>query len=268
MGADHTCGFLRNEFNDNTNTARCFSGLPSAGGERDAVWLEDFAMSGPFAEFGASFTAAESLACFLTGAGEAVCATEPGLHMGALQVVIPLPSSGHTPRASAPMTDQPPPSPTPILPAPLLQPPAPLQPERIDLVERGTRLVHVECAGKTFRNNSEVGAGTQWCCGLDHHGLVSCWGVTPPHPVAVNASNATAYYTSNVQCVEEDRYLRDFGLRYASPCLVPRASCPSSKLGLSHPSPLIPGPLTAALDSAGCCSTPTPTSRSPTPPSI
>ena len=60
---------------------------------------------------------------------------------------------------------------------------APLQPDRVDLIERGTRLVHIECAGKAFRNESKVEAGTQFCCGLDHHDLVSCWGVTPPHPV-------------------------------------------------------------------------------------
>ena len=77
---------------------RVYSGLP-AHGAREAFWLAEFLEAAPWTRTRA-MSFANSIACYVDHKGKVVCAGEPGQHMAGVR------------------------------------PPAPLQPERIDLIER------------------------------------------------------------------------------------------------------------------------------------
>ena len=40
----------------------------------------------------------------------------------------------------------------------------------------------VGCAGEAERNYTDASLGSQFCCGLDQHDLLKCWGRPPQHP--------------------------------------------------------------------------------------
>ena len=170
-GADHTCLTLVSATGSGpSNRVSCFSGLP-AHGARAPFWLAEFLEAAPWTRTRA-MSFANSIACYVDHKGKVVCAGEPGQHMAGIR------------------------------------PPAPLQPERIDLIERGLAFSDVQCNGAAVRNGSLVDLGDQFCCGLDHHKLVRCWGTLPPHMVGVNDTCDT-----DVTCSHEEGNCAIGGLR-------------------------------------------------------
>ena len=183
-------------------TFACFSGTGS-GGPADPAWLEEIVAKPTGTWDGvASISLGDSVACVTSHDGQAYCGGERGQD----QLV-------------------------------LLHPPVKLQPDRIDLVERGVSLRQVGCGGHAARNATLVQLGEQYCCGLTHANLVHCWGVLPPHggvhlpredidprgtrvvPVPygifqpLNESNVSVYHIRSRRRVSRARYLRDFGLK-------------------------------------------------------
>jgi hypothetical protein len=154
---------------------RCYSGS-LIGGNLDTEWLDELLGGEDWAELRA-VSLGDAVACLVDRLGVTRCAGEAGQELA------------------------------------LIEPPVPLQEERLDLVERGVALSALSCGGESFRNGSRVDLGSQFCCGLQQSALLHCWGVTPPHPEALNGSNATEVYIGRRACVTEARYLRDFGLR-------------------------------------------------------
>ena len=180
----------------------CFSGTGS-GGPADATWLEEV-VAQPTGTWGGvlSISLADSVACVVGHDGQAYCGGERGQE----QLV-------------------------------LLHPPLKLQPDRIDLHERGINFRQVGCGGHAARNESFVQLGEQFCCGLTHANLVHCWGVLPPHGgvflpredvnpkgtrveyvpygtfAPLNESNTSVFHIRSRRRILRSRYLRDFGLK-------------------------------------------------------
>ena len=197
IGGEHTCVNILED-----DAIRCFSGSATRG-PRDASWLEEL-LSRPGGTWSAlaGIAIADSVACVLGHDGQAYCGGEPGqVHLS------------------------------------LMHPPVKLQPERIDLIERGVSFTEIACGGVAARNNSLVQLGEQYCCGLTLARLPHCWGVLPPHrgmhlpteetnpqgtrvvlvPLGtwtpLNESNASVYHIRARRRIQRARYLRDFGLR-------------------------------------------------------
>jgi len=93
--------------------------------------------------------------------------------------------------------------------------PVGLQAERLDLIERGLSFRQLECRGIADRNRTTgvVDLGEQYCCGIQHHNVMHCWGVLPPHtPRDAIETNASVSNIIARACVTRTRYLRDLGL--------------------------------------------------------
>ena len=97
-----------------------------------------------------------------------------------------------------------------------LKVPSPLQPPRLDLIERGVSLRGLRCGGDAWRNGSRVENGQMFCCALDQNAQVRCWGATPPHANVFNVTgfdNASVFDIRRRRCVGRSRYMREFALR-------------------------------------------------------
>ena len=179
----------------------CFSGSSFAG-PADSEWLtETVEHLGPWSAI-ASISLGDSVACVVDHDGQGHCGGE---------------------RAQIELNK--------------IRAPVRLQPERLDLVERGVTLSSVHCGGVAARNGTLVQLGEQYCCGISHAQMVHCWGLLPPHhglrlprvdvnpqgtremlvPLGerqpLNESNSSVFFVYNRRCVPRTRFLRDFGLK-------------------------------------------------------
>jgi hypothetical protein len=279
IGAEHTCVTLR-LLTGPGDQVRCYSGYsyswapaPAPAYGRDASWLVALLHALPWTRLSpsageghASMTFGDAVACFKFNSGLVTCGGQPEMSMGAIT------------------------------------PPVALQPKRIDLVERGLFFSAVSCAGDAIRNGTSVSLGVQFCCGLEQHDLLACWGQVPQHgsfiplypledyimpectdtndgatdvsnigckltngitprPTAnmgctlfddndftakemccvcgggftpIPPNNASVYHVGKRQCVTEERYKRDFGLRLLLDTH-PNVSSADATLNLTQP---------------------------------
>ena len=277
IGADHTCVTLR-LITGPGDQVRCYSGYSYnqpqlTGGKRDASWLVALLHALPWTRLSPSageghsrMTFGDSVACFKFNSGLVTCGGQPEMSMGGIT------------------------------------PPVALQPKRIDLIERGLSFSAVSCAGDAVRNGTSASLGVQFCCGLEQHDLLTCWGHAPQHPSAIPLyplddyimpectdtnddatdvsgvgctltngitprptanmgchlfddndftakemccvcgggftpippNNASVYHVGKRQCVTEERYKRDFGLRLLLDTH-PNVSSADATLNLTQP---------------------------------
>ena len=164
----------------------CFAGSLT-GGARDTEWLVNL-LSLHAHTTRRTASIADSVACVADEVGSVTCGGEPGQQLY------------------------------------LLQPPAGLQSERLDLVERGVAFSSLQCGGTALRNGSQVELGQQFCCGIEHHTVTRCWGILPPHNASeaklandanltVAPRNLSVAHAYSRPCVTRQRYMRDLGLR-------------------------------------------------------